>query len=214
MPQLVSRLKRKVRHSVAESRFPFPSYMRRHHCIFVHVPKTAGTSLRTALGAPRTGRQHLPWWVYEKASPARFASYFSFAFVRHPAERLYSAYRYLLEGGNQMDDLAIAESVRACGGFEEFIETRVANGFLASHPLFWPQAFFVADHFGQIRVDFVGRVETIDSDFETVRRRLGLSSGLPRENMNEAPQSPGLSPDIRARIRLLYPQDHDLFGYE
>jgi hypothetical protein len=188
--------------------------MRKHRCVFVHIPKTAGTSLRIALGAPERGRNHLPWWVYHQANPDRFASYFSFAFVRDPVERVVSGYRYLSRGGNQVEDLAVSETLRECGDFDEFVGEHLQHGWLKNHPLFWPQAWFVADHFGNIRVDFLGRLENIEADYEIVRDKLGLAKTLPLENTTRGSTELNISQQTRSLIRRIYSNDYELFAYD
>jgi chondroitin 4-sulfotransferase 11 len=81
-----------------------------HQCIFTHVPKTAGKSIRYLFGLPEFkhqykadgrnvehgfGHRRLSEFVNEKY----FAEYFKFAFVRNPFDRLVSAFFYLDNGG-------------------------------------------------------------------------------------------------------------------
>src|SRR6185312_6788568 len=78
--------------------------------IFVHIPKTGGVSLTNSLYGNRAGR-HATLGTYQVVFPARaFYSYFKFAFVRNPWDRLYSAYRYLQAGAmGEAHDLAWIE---------------------------------------------------------------------------------------------------------
>lgn len=214
MQNLLSMSKRIARQTLSEWRFPYDRYMHRHRCVFVHIPKTAGTSLRNALGAPKMGRNHFPWWVYHQANPSRFASYFSFAFVRDPVERLASGYRYLLGGGNRSEDLVLSQTLQECADFDQFVVEHLEAGWLRSHPLFWPQAWFVADHFGDIRVDFLGRLENIEVDYQVVRQKLGLRMPLPRQNTSSESSGLKIGPQARSVIRRIYSKDYELFAYD
>ncbi len=44
--------------------YPYKEYMHRHRCIFVHIPKTAGTSIVTCLGGNAVNRTHAKAEVY------------------------------------------------------------------------------------------------------------------------------------------------------
>ena len=93
--------------------FPYRKHFTRNKCIFIHIPKAAGTSVLAALGKTKEkGRDHVSWQVYKKASSRKFARYYKFTFVRNPYDRALSAYRYILSGGNQgKQDLAIAKEM-------------------------------------------------------------------------------------------------------
>jgi hypothetical protein len=78
-------------------------------CIFIHIPKTAGTSVaRTLFGQ---GSRHVPYFEYEKVNGRKFNRYFKFAFVRNSWDRLVSTYFFLKKGGlNDMDRLWAEEN--------------------------------------------------------------------------------------------------------
>ena len=91
----------------------------KHKCIFIHIPKAAGTSIERVfmddLGLDMDNRHALLLGknTNKTMGPRRvshltaqemldqhfisqelFDTYFKFAFVRHPVDRLYSIYRY------------------------------------------------------------------------------------------------------------------------
>ncbi len=217
-----SSLVERLVHVRRERHFPFRDYHKRHGCVFIHVPKTAGTSVLRALGHGRTGRlpgqaartsgrDHLPWFVYQTANPEYYARAFSFAFVRNPWDRALSAYRHVLRetegagkvpGGGRVDGQAgggaadeqpetIAADVRSYTSFTDFVRRGLAEGHFRSHLMFLPQSFFVLGANGEPAVDFVGRFEQIDQDFAEVAARLGLLAELPRENVGDAGRTDG-----------------------
>jgi len=79
--------------------------------VFAHIPKTAGTSVRIALGAldgnttlgvadtkHETPREFLENYQSRTGlSPDRIRSYRFVCFVRHPVDRFASLHRYLVE---------------------------------------------------------------------------------------------------------------------
>jgi chondroitin 4-sulfotransferase 11 len=73
----------------------YPPSFHSKKCIFVHIPKTAGTSVTDALfGTPRPRHRPLQW--YEGMEPELYKEYFKFAFVRNPWDRLVSGYHYVV----------------------------------------------------------------------------------------------------------------------
>ena len=74
-------------------RDPFTDCDREKRCIFIHIPKTAGKSVRRALYATETF--HIPAFRYHACDPEAFEAYFKFSFVRNPWGRCLSAYEYL-----------------------------------------------------------------------------------------------------------------------
>lgn len=113
-----------------------------------------------------------------------------------------------------MDDLHLAEMVSACSTFEEFLERHIVAGEIMRHPLFWPQASFVADHLGRIKVDYLGKVETLRTDFQVISERVGLRCGLPKANMSKGVDTSNITASARDIIRRLYSKDFELFGYK
>src|SRR5690606_5604648 len=194
--------------------FPYTAASLKRKVIFVHIPKAAGTAVRVALGEPVMGRQHLPWWVYQQASPKRFQEYYKFAFVRDPLDRAFSGYNYLKSGGNKMGDLAVAEYLERYESFGEFIECELINGSMINHPIFRPQHWYLCDWSGEIRVDYVGRFESISSDIERIAESLSLKDfkGLPVVNKSkDSYESIGL--EAAKLISEVYRKDYEIFEY-
>jgi len=162
----------------------YSGYADAHQCIFIHIPKTAGTSIaRTLFNA--TSR-HVPCVEYEKANPRKFRRYFKFAFVRNPWDRLYSAYHFLKRGGLSSADRAWAQThLAGYQSFEQFVHEWVNELNINSWVHFRPQTSFITDASGHIAMDYLGRMEHLDADFELICQRIGVSVLLPRLNKVE-----------------------------
>jgi hypothetical protein len=63
-----------------------------HKFIFVHVPKTGGTSIESLLDL--SGAKHNTARQYRNFFPDVWKRYFSFAFVRNPWDRVLSFYMF------------------------------------------------------------------------------------------------------------------------
>ena len=192
--------------------------------VFVHVHKTAGEAVTLAL-LPYLGRGDLVLGtticgklrdihhrrargISKHSSALALRAYlgaevwegcFSFAFVRHPFDRIQSFYAYLgmmvdrrqgpglrnllyampfFERGDPLRWPAI-QAYLATGGFSEFIRH---PAFLAD-PGARSQHAMLADGDGRVLVDFVGRFERLAADFARVTARLGLPEvPLPKHN--------------------------------
>jgi len=197
--------------------FPFEACQRRRGCLFIHVPKVAGTAVLEALGKRSGGRHHLPWYVYRAADPLFFERAFKFAFVRNPWDRVHSAWAYLYNGGNQASDMPLAAIVRSFDTFDRFITEGLGTGILRNHPLFLPQAEFVLGFDGHPVVDFLGRYENFTTDYRSVAERLGLVSVLPVRNATEhssrGSASASLSEHSRTLLKIIYAQDFERLHY-
>lgn len=196
--------------------FPYRLYMLQHHCIFIHIPKVAGTSVLNVLSGYAVSRDHLPWHVYYVASPKRFWSYFKFSLVRNPWERAWSTYQYLVNGGNKTSDLSISNELKQFSSFDDFLISGLGKGNFRSHLLFQPQSNFIVGPDGRPVVDYLGRYESLNDDFAVIAKRLNISTPLPHSNKGLG--SLGVSAAYKKveAIRVvaeIYKQDIKAFGY-
>ncbi len=184
-----------------------------NRAIFIHIPKTAGSSVAQALFG---GSRHLPYFEYERINPRKFKRFFKFAFVRNPWDRLVSTYFFLKNGGvNEMDRRFAAENLAAHDNFAAFVEGWLNEKNIWSWIHFKPQHYFICDANLRICVDFVGRTETIDADFRHVCRRLGIAAELQLTNRSDhRPYTEYYSDELRDRVAAVYANDIALFGYQ
>ena len=70
--------------------------MIRYKCIFTNVPKTGSRSVKKFLKVEET---HFPLYKERFKNEEKFNSYYKFAFVRNPWDRLVSVFHYLKQGG-------------------------------------------------------------------------------------------------------------------
>jgi hypothetical protein len=192
--------------------------MRRHRCIFVHVPKVAGTSVLQALsGLERPPRDHCSWQVYYQADSRKFSTYFKFAFVRNPWDRIASVYAYLARGGNGTTDAWFRRLVDDEDmTFARFLCEYLDQDRIHQHLLFMPQYRFLVDHEDRVMVDVLGRYERFPEDYAAVAARLGLRAEAPWANRSqrEGYRSLYKDPALVDAVGRLYRKDAVLFGYE
>ena len=142
-------------------------------CIFIHIPKTGGYSVCKALNKPlEIGHRFLKDYPKEYTE-----NYFKFAFVRNPWDRFVSAYFYLKKGGRNLGhDWHGQQIVNRFSDFRSFVANfqSVKNDFIVRH--FHPQINWTHDKHGNMQMDFVGRYENFQEDFNQVCNALGIPS--------------------------------------
>ena len=167
-----------------------------HRFIFVHVSKSAGTSIQVALRNfvhepdclwihRLRNRMGLEWdyrrirfpehvtahRLRRQLPPDIYDSYFKFAFVRNPWDWVVSQYHYLLSTPSHRHHGRVC----AMSGLEEYIEFEIARNKRS-------QSEFIIDENGKILVDYIGRFENLSRDFASVCDKLNVSAELPRIN--------------------------------
>ena len=183
-------------------------------CIFVHITKTAGTSIAKGLFG------YLPYHytaqeyrvIYGKKT---FEDYYKFCFVRNPWDRLASAFNYLRQGGwNAEDERFFNENLRLYS-FEKFVLEWINEESILTHLHFWPQNRFVCDRRGKLIVDHVARFEDIADEFAQISSKLGINAKLPHTNSSSTLDYRSLySNEMIDTVAKLYQVDIALLNYE
>lgn len=157
----------------------------KHKCIFVHVPKAAGTSIERVfledldldmdnrhslllgqnnnnrLGPRRVSHLFASDYVnHHYISRELYDSYYKFSFVRNPFTRLFSTYKFL-----GYDELY---------SFDEFIQKKLR--LLLNNPKFdfflKPSYDYLFDTDGNCLVDFIGKFESLNDDFIKITNKI------------------------------------------
>jgi len=177
-----------------------------HRFIFFHVAKTGGLSVRDALQPyaeeptkfkikrppkVKAGEPNPFYTVWEailvhaKASDAQrelpaaiFERYYKFAFVRNPWDWQVSMYHFILSEPTHIK----YDLVNAFGSFERYLDwvIETPNPYAKGATKFQKDLLTAAD--GQLLVDFVGRYETLASDFMQICQTLQIAAQLPHIN--------------------------------
>jgi hypothetical protein len=183
-------------------------------CVFVHSTKSAGTSIALSLFGELP--YHYTAQQYRVIFGRRdFGNYFKFGFVRNPWDRLYSAYSYLSGGGwDDHDKIWRDINLGQIADFEEFVLDWLTPERLYSHIHFWPQTRFLCDRSDRILLDHLGYFETLKSDYEVIRERIGAGAAL--QHTNQSPRTSYkdvYTPRLISKVYHLYARDICIFGY-
>lgn len=187
----------------------------RYQCLFIHITKSAGTSVAKSLFGELP--YHYTAVQYRVIFGRKdFNQYFKFAFVRNPWDRLYSAYSYLKGGGwNEQDRQWYQENLANLSDFNTFVLQWLEPQRLRSHLHLAPQSDFVCDARGNPLLDYLGYFETLSDDFSLITKRLGMEARLTHVNASQrAGYREVYTPEAIDKVRHLYRQDIDNFGYD
>jgi len=175
--------------------------------IFVHIPKTGGTSMALALedrahrddiligDTPKamkrkrrlktlTAKGRL--WKHSTlsdidgiVSPDELSRMFVFTLVRNPWDRMVSYYHWLKRQSFDHPAVALAKA----SDFDAFVLADETRATLRSSSY----ASYVTDIQGTERADAFVRLEALDADLAPVREHLGFSLTVPHANRSERP---------------------------
>ena len=204
--------------------------------IFVHIPKTGGTSLALALEsraraddiligdtlkARRRSRRQAalvaPGRLWKHARLADIdgmegleplTDYFVFTLVRDPWDRVLSLYHWLRV--QSFDHMAV--NVAKCSDFSGFLADPQVAAMLAADG----SAGYVTDRSGRLRCDAFVRLERLGEDLGPVTERLGFSLlPLPHANRSDRPADSRAQYCARdaERVAGWFADDIRRFGY-
>ncbi|WP_165793775.1 sulfotransferase family 2 domain-containing protein [Hyphococcus luteus] len=184
--------------------------------IFVHIPKTAGISVVLSFYGDTISMAHTRLRMFRLLfTEEEFDSFYKFAFVRHPTDRLISAFNFLKGGGITQDDSAFADAHLApYDDFSSFVRKWLTPASAYSYVHFVPQHDFVMIR-GKPGLDYIGRFESLAEDYEHIRHATGIGEALKKYNVrNQSKTRPDLAPDVRRIIETVYEKDFELFDYQ
>jgi hypothetical protein len=195
----------------------------RYKCIFIHVPRVAGTSIKETLQLP--GRGHLPWQYYYLVYPDQWDSYVKFAVVRNPWDRVVSAYSYAkMDKSYWHDNLKRITphpdyDLLSQKTFGECCEILRDNRALLKHESWQPQHIWIAkknDGSHSLMIDLLLRHDNLQADFTILCEKLGLNNiSLRQVNPSKREKYRSYySDETKKIVEDAYAPDIELFKYE
>jgi len=193
-----------------------------HKFIFVHIPKTAGVSIASALSMNCLQCHNSAYQIKEILNKTEFGKkvwqeYFKFSFVRNPWSWVVSNIKYQADYLN----VDIDPSMFLTRWMNDK-KIRVADSFTAcmSHNLEKCQYTFLSkgdSEDGELLVDFVGKFENLQQDFDYICNKVGMpQKTLLHENKTNQYKhySEYYNEDTKQFIASKFAKDIKYFGYE
>ncbi|MCP5074350.1 MAG: sulfotransferase family protein [Rhodobacteraceae bacterium] len=201
-----------------------------HQFLFVHVPKTGGSSIRHALQPFarrksgtlfRRALSNLPVqehpgqvylrthdtaaWARQKLGREVYNNLYSFAVVRDPYARAISYYEYLRQNPKHPKHRQALQW--SFGDYLRWVERKPCQRGQT-------QSSFLCDEKGQRLVMWVLQFESLNTEFGIINDLLGMQLQLPQKNTTaKLPMETYLQTDNRRLIEEIYAEDFDRFGY-
>lgn len=136
----------------------------KHNCIFIHIPKTGGTSVEHAFGfdyAMLGDRKHqTPQECIAEVGREIWDRYFKFTFIRNPWDRMVSWWMYTVHFSGNRERIETLEDMLGLGE---------QNHIFGGHDT-WLEGF---------NFDFIGHYERLSDDFKKICRLIGVDVELP-----------------------------------
>jgi chondroitin 4-sulfotransferase 11 len=189
-----------------------------YKCIFVHIPKTAGTSVEKILNtgteadfystkAPTL--QHLTWLELKNKLTFDYSNFYKFAIVRNPYDRIVSEYEWRRQATPQ-----ILNSLT----FEEVIENlETLNTITQWDRHLSTQSSFLKDETGNISKEIeVYKYENLEPLWE----KLELITKIPKKyypwsyKTVKKPLISYYNENLRKKVREYFSEDFTNFKYE
>jgi len=178
--------------------------------IFIHINKTAGTSIGNAIGLPvkhhQTARE-----IIAKIGKDKWNTAYKFTLVRNPWDKVVSHYEYRRKRNKTevaTRNVSFSEWVKKTYGTDK-------DPFFYNNPkAFQPQVEWLKDEQGRIAIDFIGKFESINDDFDQIKRIIGIEAELPHLNASKrASYQSYYDDETRLIVAQWFHEDIEAFGY-
>jgi len=194
-----------------------------YSAIFVHVPKCAGTSVKSllskktfkgvSLNNAKDGSHDDKTGYYQAGTARRmkrayeeqWKTYFKFAFSRNPWDRMVSCWKN--------------RAAQKYSNFKDFVynhQEMIDSGNTSFHWHVMPQCLHVCNDEGDIIVDYIGRFENLQEDINNILELLDLEpSEVPHKNKTSHKNyREYYNKETIRRVEDLFWKDIEMFEYE
>jgi len=204
----------------------------KHKCIFIHIPKTGGSSVENVLWPLKSDRtidnlwmgfvkpyynkyqtgglQHLTSeQIKKEVGDNIFNSYYKFSIKRNPYDKAVSQFVYMKQKRN---DLRGFIGMRENTSFKKYLQLISKT----LHVQWMPQTDFLVDSKREVIVDDIIRFENLNEDFQIIINQLGIQNiHLSHENKTKRKHYTHYYDDESKKIVFnMYKQDIERFNYK
>lgn len=153
--------------------------------IFIHIPKTAGTSITKSLFGNNVDCQHIPIIRYHAYDSIKCQSCYKFAIVRNPWGRLFSAFNYInnkkwnaSKGRDARWAQVYLKNIDDFQTFVKYLEKKKFARSVKRYIHFQDQLDYITlPVSNEIYLDYLGYFETLYDDFTAISNKLNIDQG-------------------------------------
>jgi hypothetical protein len=204
---------------------------RKLKAIFIHIPKTGGSSLENLIWPKHEARVEADLWggfidqyhnkyqtgglqhllglqIRQEIGEKIFSEFFKFTMVRNPWDKAISQYKYTKKRTDLMSLLGMQKN--------DCLKTYLSLIQKREHVQWIPQHRFLLDENGDQLVDFIGRFENFESEVRRILRRLKIDAEeIPHDNQGKRrPLCEEYDEESVEMVRQIYHQDIELLSYQ
>jgi len=193
-----------------------------HNVTFVHIPKSAGTSVGNWIVDHADESAVMLWWNHPTLAQMRrtCSTNFSIAVVRNPWDRLVSMYHYAQFGtsphpaidSDMIHEMFIrANNYKVWPTFDEWVSNLPSFYTTPNQQgMDMSQMYWIGDG-----VDLVIKMETIEQQFEVVQEMFKCGDPLPKQNTtNHGHYSKYYDARTRDLVARWFKRDIEAWHYE
>ena len=182
--------------------------IRDRNCIFCHILRTGGTTVKAMLNSKRIGPHY-------NCPDSTWSANFVFGFVRNPFSRFVSAWHLFKRKINvdfdQFAEIAMDNNIPQFEFGRSSKKRYAANIRMHTLPMTHPSCGLAYCH-------FIGRYEEFKRDLTYVYKRIGYKPRFRLKHLHdskdEIPYREYFSDELRQKMEIKYRTDLDTFGYE
>lgn len=207
-----------------------------HRCIFIHIPKCAGSSItefflpnfefdiftpnyNVLFGWCPKRKIHLQHATVKQLletkliTEEQWNSYFKFTFVRNPWDRAYSDFLWMKKelGVNDSFKNFLLKEGKFYNNLRDYTNIKYRGDHLLNQTEFF-------DLSGQYKLDYVGKFENFDNDIKQILTKIGISekfnSHINKSDKRLEHYSKFYNKHNRNLVSKLYRKDIEKMGYQ
>ena len=189
--------------------------------IFIHIPKTGGTSIESALDCitkengygvvNNKAMQHYNWKDYKNKYQNKFKNYYKFTVVRNPYDKVLSDYYWLKNVAKiDIDNFQNKNFDQYLSYCEEIVKKKLYNK-TKYHDHFLPQHKFIYDDNDNLMINKILRFENFEyiTKFIKIRYKKDVKCLNKNNNSNKII----LNQNQKNKIYEIYNKDFTLLSY-
>lgn len=174
-----------------------------YRALFMHIPKTGGTSIERAFGSKHETLMHAQHWRPKHfrayLGVKKWNSYYKFVFVRNPWDRVVSHFFFYRD---------VQKILPRENTFLQYIRGQTEA------PIVSQQYEFFEDNINNF--NFIGRFETLQKDYEQICKQIDAPYKTLGHYLNSKHRhySYYYTKELQWLVEDLYREDIEIFGYK